>query len=237
MLKCQNLTKSSGTLTILNNLSFDLKPGVITAVIGPSGSGKTRLLRCLSQLEKPDSGTIDFAGQNLSHLAAGEVGFVFQAFHLFPHLTVLENLTLAPLSQGSPRVETEERAYALLHQFGLEEKDTAYPANLSGGQKQRVAIARALMKDPPILLFDEPTSALDPEMVKDVGEIILAVKNPQRVTILVTHEMRLAQAVADHVLFLDHGIMLDDLPAKQFFDKDDNTLLSKRAQRFLSNLT
>lgn len=237
MLKCQNLTKSSGTTPILNNISFVSKPGGITAVIGPSGSGKTTLLRCLSQLEKPDSGTIEFANKTLSHLAAGEVGFVFQSFHLFPHLTVLENLTVAPLSQGFPRAKVEKQAYTLLRQFGLQEKAKTYPAKLSGGQKQRIAIARALMKDPPLLLFDEPTSALDPEMVKDVGDSILAVKNPQRVTMLVTHEMRLAQAVADHILFLDHGVILDDLPANQFFNKEDTALLSKRAQRFLWNLT
>ena len=237
MLKCQNLTKFSGTLTILNNVCFEAKPGEITTIIGPSGSGKTTLLRCLSQLTQPDSGTIEFAGQDLSRLAAGEVGFVFQSFHLFPHLTVLENLTLAPLTQGLARDKVEERAYTLLNQFGLEKKDAVYPANLSGGQKQRAAIARALMKDPPILLFDEPTSALDPEMVRDVGEIILTVKNSHRITILVTHEMRLAQAVADRILFLDHGVVLDDLPAKQFFAKSDNSLLSTRAQRFLSNLT
>ncbi|RZI45358.1 amino acid ABC transporter ATP-binding protein [Candidatus Finniella inopinata] len=237
MLKCCNLIKTSGELTVLNNLSFSSKLGKITAVIGPSGSGKTTLLRCLAQLDKPDSGSVDFAGRDLSHLAAGEIGFVFQAFHLFPHITVLENLTLAPLSQGFDRAGVEQQAYALLQQFGLQTKDKAYPVNLSGGQKQRVAIARALMKDPAIMLFDEPTSALDPEMVKDVGDIILSVRNPKRVIVLVTHEMRLAQAVADHILFLDHGVILDDLPASQFFAKDGGDLLSKRAQKFLSNLT
>jgi polar amino acid transport system ATP-binding protein len=236
MLKAESLIKYAGETAILNDVSFQAKAGHITAVIGPSGGGKTTLLRCLSQLEKLDSGTVRFADKDLSLLSHGEVGLVFQAFHLFPHLTVLENLTLAPLTEGLPQAQVERKAYDLLEQFGLKAKALSHPNQLSGGQKQRVAIARALMREPAVLLIDEPTSALDPEMVKDVGTVIGALETPQRVIILVTHEIRLAQSIADHILFLDHGKILDNLSAAQFFSQD-TSLLSERAQRFLNNLT
>ena len=240
MLSVKNLTKRSGSLTILDKISFQAKAGDITAVMGPSGAGKTTLLRCLAQLDHPDEGTLALNDQNLSVLSHGEIGLVFQAFHLFPHLPVLKNLMIAPLSQHMPWEQVEKKARDLLSQFSLQHKSEAYCGELSGGQKQRVAIARALMLDPPLLLFDEPTSALDPEMVKDVGEVIRAVKSPKRVIILVTHEIRLARSVADHVLFLDSGKILDNLPAKEFFDKENSDFLksglSERAQRFLENL-
>lgn len=236
MLKGENIVKYSGDLVILDHVSFTAKCGEITTIVGPSGSGKTTLLRCLSQLIETDEGSIFFFDQNISSLYSGEIGMVFQAFHLFSHLTVLENLTLAPLTKGSPYSETKERAYDLLKKFGLEDKADFYPKNLSGGQKQRTAIARALMGDPSILLFDEPTSALDPEMVREIGIIIRGVTTPQRVVVLVTHEIRLAHAISDRILFLDGGKISDDLPANQFFDQE-NKGLSNRAKSFLANLT
>lgn len=235
MLKVKNLCKSRNQSIILDDISFQVLPGTITAVIGPSGGGKTTLLRCLSQLDKIDSGTIELKGKDLSQYSHGEVGLVFQAFHLFPHLTVLENLTLALLKQGKSANEVQKKAENLLEQFGLANKADSYPNQLSGGQKQRIAIARALMREPAVLLFDEPTSALDPEMVKDVGNIISSLKGPDRTIILVTHEIRLAQLVADYILFLDKGKILDNLSAVDFFSTDSH-LVSNRAQLFLKNL-
>ena len=236
MLNVNNLIKKAKNGEILKNLSFIAKRGEITAVIGPSGSGKTTLLRCLAQLTPISSGNIQFSGQDLKELSHGEIGLVFQAFHLFPHLTILENLTLAPISQGMAKVEATQKAHQLLKQFSLNGKEKRFPGEISGGQKQRIAIARALMLDPPLLLFDEPTSALDPEMVKEVGEIISSLQDTKRVIILVTHEVRLAQRIANRVLFLDHGVLLDNVESKEFFSTDP-TKLSKRAQKFLSNLS
>ncbi|MBY0461580.1 MAG: amino acid ABC transporter ATP-binding protein [Alphaproteobacteria bacterium] len=236
MLNVNNLVKKAGNGEILKNLSFIAKRGEITAVIGPSGSGKTTLLRCLAQLTPISSGNVQFSGQDLKELSHGEIGLVFQAFHLFPHLTILENLILAPVSQGIPREEAIQKAHHLLKQFSLSGKEKRFPGEISGGQKQRIAIARALMLDPPLLLFDEPTSALDPEMVKEVGEIICSLQDSKRVIILVTHEVRLAERASNRVLFLDHGVLLDNVESKEFF-ATNSTKLSKRAQRFLSNLS
>ncbi len=236
MLKVCNLTKKTPTGDILKDLTFEAKEGEITAVIGASGSGKTTLLRCLAQLDKDFLGKMLLGGRDLSSLSHGEIGLVFQSFHLFPHLDILQNLTLAPIHQGMSKAEAEKKAHKLLSQFSLKTKAHQYPGQLSGGQKQRIAIARALIMDPPILLFDEPTSALDPELVNEVGEIIRSVQDPKRVIILVTHEIRLAEKVANRILFLDHGCLLDNMESSQFFAKDC-TKLSKRAQKFLSNLS
>jgi ABC-type polar amino acid transport system ATPase subunit len=236
MLKVCNLTKKTPTGEILKDLSFEAQSGEITAVIGASGSGKTTLLRCLAQLDKNISGKMSLDEQDLSSLSHGEIGLVFQSFHLFPHLNILENLTLAPMHQGISKIDAEKNAYKLLDQFSLKAKAYRYPGQLSGGQKQRVAIARALIMNPPILLFDEPTSALDPEMVNEVGDIIKSLQDPKRVIMLVTHEIRLAEKVANRILFLDHGYLLDNMEASQFFEKDQSKL-SKRAQKFLSNLS
>lgn len=236
MLNVNNLVKKAPNGEILKNLSFIAKRGEITAIIGPSGSGKTTLLRCLAQLTPISSGNVLFNSQHLRELSHGEIGLVFQAFHLFPHLTILENLILAPVSQGMTEEEAIQKAHHLLKQFSLSGKEKRFPGEISGGQKQRAAIARALMLDPPLLLFDEPTSALDPEMVKEVGEIIRSLQDSKRVIILVTHEVRLAERIANRVLFLDHGVLLDNVEAKDFFSTDSKKL-SKRAQRFLSNLS
>jgi len=236
MLKCENLIVGNEPNTILNNISFNALPGEITAIIGPSGSGKTTVLRCLSRLISPTSGNLTFNSLLLSKVDPSDIGMVFQSFNLFPHLTVLQNLTIAPLTKGWPKEETNQKAHQLLDQFGLKSKANVYPCSLSGGQKQRVAIARALMKDPHLLLFDEPTSALDPEMVQEVGEVIESLKRPDRVIVMVTHEMRLAKNVSDHVIFIDHGHILDDVNCDQFFSGDENAKISSRAKRFISNL-
>ncbi len=236
MLKVSNLTKKTPTGEILKNISFEAKDGEITAVIGTSGSGKTTLLRCLAQLDKNVSGKMLLEKQELFSLSHGEIGLVFQSFNLFPHLNILQNLTLAPILQGLNKLDAEKKAHELLEQFSLKTKTHRYPGQLSGGQKQRIAIARALIMNPPILLFDEPTSALDPEMVNEVGDIIKSLKNPKRVIILVTHEIRLAEKIANRILFLDHGKLLDNIEAKQFFAKDKSKL-STKAQKFLSNLS
>lgn len=236
MLNVNNLVKKAPNGEILKGLSFIAMRGEITAVIGPSGSGKTTLLRCLAQLTPISSGNVQFSGQDLKELSHGEIGLVFQGLHLFPHLTILENLILAPVSHGMSKEDATEKARQLLKQFSLNGKEKRFPGEISGGQKQRVAIARALMLDPPLILFDEPTSALDPEMVKEVGEIISSLQDSKRVIILVTHEVRLAERVSNRVLFLDHGVLLDNVESKEFFSKD-SAKLSKRAQRFLSNLS
>ena len=222
---------------ILDNISFDVKDNEILAILGPSGAGKTTLLRCLALLHKQTSGTITFNGTPIDALPAGQIGIVFQSFNLFPHLTILENMLLAPTCHKKDTAEAlKEKAHTLLAQFGLSAHTNAHPHNLSGGQKQRVAIARALMMDPPVLLFDEPTSALDPELINEVSEIIKALRQPNRVILVVTHEVRLARHVADHILFLDHGVLLDNVPRNVFFDESGNGL-SPRARTFLSNLS
>lgn len=222
---------------ILDNISFAVKDTEILAILGPSGAGKTTLLRCLALLHKQTSGTITFNGTPIDALPAGQIGIVFQSFNLFPHLTILENMLLAPTCHKKNTAEAlKEKAHALLSQFGLAAHASAHPHNLSGGQKQRVAIARALMMDPPVLLFDEPTSALDPELINEVSEIIKALRQPNRVILVVTHEVRLARHVADHILFLDHGTLLDNVPRDVFFDESGNGL-SPRARTFLSNLS
>ncbi len=226
--------------SILSNISFEAKDGQIMAVIGPSGAGKTSLLRCLALLDTPTCGEMTFGGAPLSTMQAGKVGIVFQGFHLFPHLTVRDNLILAPLChKKDTKSALYEKAHALLTQFGLHDHGYSYPHSLSGGQKQRVAIARALMMDPPILMFDEPTSALDPELVNDVAAIIQSLRQPNRVILVVTHEIRLARQVADQILFLDNGCLLDNVTKDVFFDTTsaNNNMLSSRAFTFLSNLT
>lgn len=233
MLKIEGLSKSQGAHQILKEVSFSAQKGEILALIGPSGSGKTTLLRCIAQLESY-KGLITFNNHPINTLKKGQVGFVFQGFFLFPHLTVINNLILAPLHKGEDKNTAIKKAEALLYNFGLKGKEAIYPHRLSGGQRQRVAIARALMLDPPILLFDEPTSALDPEMVNDVGFIIESAQTKERITLLVTHEIRLAKKVAHRVIFLDHGCIIENTPKELFFSSQH--LLSERAERFLKNL-
>lgn len=234
MLELNHLTFKAQEKVILDHLSFSLPLGGIATLLGPSGSGKTTLLRCLAQLEKPSKGSIKFQGGNLKDLKGGHIGLVFQNFHLFPHLTVLENLLLSPRCHKQDLQKAQKKAEELLEQFFLASKAGSYPHQLSGGQKQRVAIVRALMMDPPLLLFDEPTSALDPEMVNDVAHMMIQLKSPERLIFLVTHEVRLAQKVSNTVLFMDHGRLLDHWVTEEFFALESSKR-SERASRFLKN--
>ncbi|MDX9976164.1 MAG: ectoine/hydroxyectoine ABC transporter ATP-binding protein EhuA [FCB group bacterium] len=231
IIQVRGLSKAYGPLTVLDGIDLDIMPGTKTAIIGPSGSGKSTLLRLLMTLERPDSGTIQVEGDYLWHVrrngglepakpshtrsVRSKLGMVFQQFNLFPHMTVLKNVTLAPREVlGLSREEAETRAVELLRLVGLEEKLKAHPAQLSGGQKQRVAIARALAMRPRVMLFDEVTSALDPELVGEVLGVLRELAHCGDMTMLiVTHEMRFAQEIADRVLFFEKGrIVEDNLP-------------------------
>lgn len=241
MLKFDDVTFKSNDRIILDQVSTICEAGKITVIVGPSGGGKTSFLRCAAGLETPFKGSILVNNAKLSDLPLGMVGVVFQALHLFPHLTILENLQIAPLHvKGIPYADSLHKAMGLLGQFGLKDLASMFPHRLSGGQKQRVAIARALMMEPHVLLFDEPTSALDPELVNDVADCIAALRQPDRVIIMVTHEIRLAQKIADHILFLDQGCILDDVSKDVFFEHDpllpDGCTLSQRSRIFLKNL-
>lgn len=234
MLKTTHLSKSFNKQLILDDLSFEIPMGSIAALLGPSGSGKSTLLRCISRLETFETGTITFGGKHISDLRPSTIGMVFQGFHLFPHMTVLQNLIHAPISlKRMTKLKAIEEAMELLNKFGLADKASQFPNELSGGQKQRVAIARALIVNPPLLLFDEPTSALDPEMVSDVANLIRSLKSPNRLIIMATHELRAAKLACDQILFLDHGVLIENASTDTFFEKPK----SKRAQQFIKNLT
>ena len=217
MISVKNLKKSFHGLEVLKGISTEIKKGDVVCVIGPSGSGKSTFLRCLNMLEKPDSGEIRFAGENLTdpktnlNLHRQKMGMVFQQFNLFPHMTVLENLTCAPLMLGKMnKTEAEAMAMELLGRVGLAARAGEYPNKLSGGQKQRVAIVRALCMDPEVMLFDEPTSALDPEMVGEVLDVMKTLAQKGMTMIVVTHEMGFAREVSNRVLFMDEGIIMED---------------------------
>lgn len=240
MIEIKNLCKQFDRRVILDNLTLSVPRGQTLAIVGPSGSGKSTLLRCVNMLEKPDSGHILINGEdvtdpkiNLDRIRSN-VGMVFQSFNLFPHMTVLQNITYAQkVVDKKNQRQAEERALDILEKVGLKEKANAYPAEISGGQKQRVAIARCLAMDPYVILFDEPTSALDPEMVKEVLDVIRNVKGDQITKLIVTHEMSFAKEVSDRIIFMDHGIILEDREPKGFFKSPE----SKRAKMFLQNLT
>ena len=220
MLKAENIVKNFGSLSVLKGISMEIGQGEVVAIIGRSGSGKSTLLRCLNNLEKVDGGTIEIDGQPLVKDGAYvlpaqqrkvclKMGYVFQNFNLFPHMSVLKNLTEAQRCVlGRPREQAERYARELLKKVGLSEKETAYPCQLSGGQQQRVAIARALAMDPEILCFDEPTSALDPELTKEVLAVIRALSREKRTMAVVTHEMNFAREVADRVVFMQGGVIV-----------------------------
>ncbi len=240
ILTVEHLIKAYGETPVLDDISFAVKPGEVIVVVGPSGCGKSTLLRCLNGLEPTQSGrvrlgseTVAYGGKNLTQLRQ-RIGMVFQSYELFPHLTVLDNILLAPTKvQKRPKAEVQKEAEALLERVGLLNKKNSYPRELSGGQKQRVAIVRALCMHPEILLFDEVTAALDPEMVREVLDVMMDLAKNGRTMVIVTHEMQFARAIADRVLFLDGGKIVEEAPPKDFFDHPK----TERAQRFLRTFT
>jgi polar amino acid transport system ATP-binding protein len=239
MIEFRNVSKWYGHFRALSEVSETIAKGEVVVVCGPSGSGKSTLIRTINRLEPIDSGQILLEGQDI-HRAGLDVdgfrsgiGFVFQQFNLFPHLSVLENCTLAPTRvRGLAPAEARERALTLLERVGLVHKAEAFPAQLSGGQQQRVAIARALAMEPPLMLFDEPTSALDPEMVSEVLLVIRDLAHKGMTLVCVTHEMGFAREVADRVLFMDEGRVLERAAPAEFFGRPQHP----RAQKFLSDL-
>ncbi|WP_312507202.1 amino acid ABC transporter ATP-binding protein [Lysinibacillus sp.] len=239
MIKIEDLHKSYGQNEVLKGISTVIKEKEVIAIIGPSGSGKSTFLRCLNLLETPTSGKVMIAGDVLTDKGTNimkireEVGMVFQHFHLFPHKTVLENLTYAPINvKGMDKAAAVKMAEELLKKVGLFEKRHEYPNRLSGGQKQRVAIARALAMDPKVILFDEPTSALDPEMVKEVLDVMKSLADTGMTMLIVTHEMGFAREVADRILFLDGGKLIEDASPEQFFTAPS----TQRAKDFLEKV-
>jgi glutamate/aspartate transport system ATP-binding protein len=239
MIEIVNVHKNFGSFQALKNVSASIARGEVVVVCGPSGSGKSTLIKCVNGLEKINGGTITINGKTLGakdtdmSLLRAQVGMVFQNFELFPHLTILQNLTLA---QRKVLKRSEDEAVAkgekLLDRVGLQAHTHKYPAQLSGGQQQRVAIARALAMDPIAMLFDEPTSALDPEMIQEVLEVMVALAREGMTMVCVTHEMGFARQVADRVIFMDEGQIVEDCSKDDFF----STTRSARAQQFLSKI-
>ncbi|MGN1311838.1 MAG: amino acid ABC transporter ATP-binding protein, partial [Bacilli bacterium] len=225
MLEVKNLKKSFGNNVVLKDINFKVNKGDIISIVGPSGSGKSTLLRCINMIEKPSGGNIIFEEKSLMDkntnlsLIREKIGMVFQQFNLFPHLTVLDNITLAPikLKLMSENI-AKKKAIELLKTIDLKDKADEYPNSLSGGQKQRVAIIRTLIMEPDIILFDEPTSALDPEMVGEVLELIKKVADTGKTMIIVSHEMNFVKKIANRVLFLDEGKIMFDGKTKDFFN-------------------
>ena len=240
MIKVENIVKQFKDLKAVNDVSLDIKKGEIVCLIGPSGSGKSTVLRCINGLEKPESGHIYVNDQLLDEKdpetykkLRSLMGFVFQHFNLFPNMTVLENLTLAPIQvMKKSKDEAEQIACQYLERVGLLDKKDEYPNKLSGGQKQRVAIARSLCMNPQIMLFDEPTSALDPEMVIEVLEVMQELANEGMTMVVVTHEMGFARTVADRVIFLENGKIVEENTAEEFFRNPK----TQRAQDFLNKV-
>lgn len=238
MIIIKDLYKSYGANQILKGIDLHIKKSEVVVVIGPSGSGKSTLLRCVNYLEVPTSGTITINNEtitrktNINHIRA-EVGMVFQHFNLFPHMTVLDNITVAPINVRKKSVkEVEAKAMELLDRVGLADKAKAYPDQLSGGQQQRVAIARALAMEPQVMLFDEPTSALDPEMVNEVLDVMRDLAQEGMTMMCVTHEMGFARQVADRVLFVDQGKILEDTTPSQLFEAPKH----ERTKEFLAKI-
>jgi ABC-type polar amino acid transport system ATPase subunit len=234
------VNKWFGSNHVLIDVDLRIERGEVVAVIGPSGSGKSTLIRCINRLETIDAGSVVVDGVHVEDPAVDirrvrrEVGMVFQGFHLYPHLSVLENITLAPVTvNGIARPEAERAARALLERVGIPEKASASPAKLSGGQQQRVAIARALAMEPQVLLFDEPTSALDPEMISEVLDVIRGLTKTGITMVIVTHEMGFARDVAHRVVFMDAGRIVEIAPPADFFASARN----ERARSFLSKLS
>ena len=237
--KVENLKKSFGSLEVLKDINMEVKEGEVVCLIGPSGSGKSTFLRCLNKLEEPTGGVIIVDDYDLMAKTSDinkireNIGMVFQQFNLFPHLSVLQNIMLAPVDRKRmTKEQAEEKAKKLLDRVGLLEKADVYPASLSGGQQQRVAIARALAMEPDIMLFDEPTSALDPEMVGEVQEVMKQLAAEGMTMVVVTHEMGFAREVADRVVFMDGGYIVEEGTPEEVFGNPQN----KRTQDFLNKV-
>jgi len=240
MIEVINLFKQFNNQNVLNGVNINIKDGEKIAIIGPSGCGKSTFLRCLNCLEDPTTGSIIVDGIDIADMSVDiniqrqKIGMVFQQFNLFNNKTILENITLAPLHLKKYKTKEEviEMAYTLLDKIGLKDKANAYPSQLSGGQKQRIAIIRALAMNPKVLLFDEPTSALDPEMVKEVLELIKKVAEKNITMVIVTHEMAFAKEIADRVIFMDKGLIIEEGTPKEIFDNPKHP----RLQEFLSKV-
>ena len=238
MIKLENVHKSFGKNEVLKGINLHIKQGQVVVIIGPSGSGKSTVLRTMNYLEEPTSGKVIVDGMDLSdkkklNEVRAEVGMVFQNFNLFPHMTVMDNLTLAQTKvRKTSTDEAKKIGQALLDRVGLADKANAYPDSLSGGQKQRVAIARALAMKPKVMLFDEPTSALDPEMVSEVLDVMKSLAEDGMTMVIVTHEMGFAKKVADRVLFVDGGLILEDDTPERVFDSPTN----ERTKSFLDKI-
>ena len=239
MIEVKDLHKNFGSLTVLQGITETIRQGDKAAIIGPSGSGKSTFLRCLNLLEKPTGGEIWFEGRNITakgcdiDVMRQRMGMVFQHFNLFPHMTILKNITLAPVSlKLQTQEQAEEKALSLLDRIGLSDKAGTYPAMLSGGQKQRVAIVRALAMNPKVMLFDEPTSSLDPEMVGEVLDLIREVALEGMTMVIVTHEMGFAREVANRVMFMDEGRIVEQNTPALLFGSPQN----ERLQSFLSKV-
>ena len=239
MIEFRNVYKNFGNLEVLKGIDLKIEKGQVVTLIGPSGSGKSTILRCMNLLERPTSGQVFIAGKDITESKTDiqairkNIGMVFQHFNLFPHMTVMENMTYAPMKvNGLDKAAAEAKSMELLKMVGLTEKADAYPGKLSGGQKQRIAIARALAMEPQIMLFDEPTSALDPEMVKEVLEVIKDLAHTGITMALVTHEMGFAKEVADRICFIDEGKILEDAAPDEFFTNPK----TDRAKSFLEKV-
>ncbi len=239
MIEFKQVNKHFGSLHVLQDINLTVKEGEVTVICGPSGSGKSTLIRTINQLEAISAGDIWVDGKSIFDPSRSlntlrkEIGFVFQQFNLYPHLSVLENITLAPRKLNNlSATAAETKALELLEQVGLSDKRHQYPAQLSGGQQQRVAIARALAMEPRVLLFDEPTSALDPEMINEVLDVMVELAQEGMTMMVVTHEMGFAHKVANRVIFMDHGQIVEDAAKEEFFGAPR----SERAQQFLSKI-
>ena len=239
MIDVVDLHKSFGDLQVLRGITETIKDGEVVCVVGPSGSGKSTFLRCLNLLEEPTSGKIILDGEQINEKGVDlnkvrqKLGMVFQNFNLFPHMTTLDNVTLAPVQTGiMSKEDAEKTAKELLARVGLSDKVDVYPPSLSGGQKQRAAIARALAMDPEIMLFDEPTSALDPEMVGEVLDVMKNLAAGGMTMVIVTHEMGFAREVADRILFIDEGVVVEQGSPTEIFDHTK----SQRAKDFFSKV-
>lgn len=239
LIKVVGLQKAFGDVQVLNGIDTEIHVGEVVVVIGPSGSGKSTFLRCLNLLEKPTDGQIFFDGVDITNAKVNidahrqKMGMVFQHFNLFPHMTILKNLTIAPMKlQKLSKAQAEERAMKLLQQVGLADRANAYPSQLSGGQKQRIAIVRALCMQPDVMLFDEPTSALDPEMVGEVLNVMKSLALQGMTMVVVTHEMGFAKEVGSRIVFIDGGKIVEENTPQEFFAKPKHP----RLKDFLSKI-